>query len=48
MTSKSKAIEIIKGIHKIKIDRLYWISDASPPKNLSKAFYFNVDDVNFL
>lgn len=48
MTSKSKAIEIIKGIFGIKIDRLYWISDSSPPKNLSKAFYFNIDDVKIL
>ncbi len=43
---KSKAIEIIKGRTLIYLDRLFWISDSSPPKNLTKAFYFNIDDVN--
>jgi hypothetical protein len=26
-------------------DRLYWISDSEPPKNISQSFYFNIDDV---
>ncbi len=29
----------------ICIDKLYWYSNATPPKNVPDAFFFNVDDV---
>lgn len=25
-------------------DKLYWISDAQPPKNIPNAFFFNIDN----
>jgi len=48
MNNRPKPIEIIKGKTYFILDRLYWISDSSPPKNLNKAFYFNIDDVFFI
>ena len=46
MDKKSKAIEIIRGIYNVNIDKLFWISDATPPKNIPKSFYFNIDNVS--
>lgn len=45
MNTKAKAIEIIKGKTSPTLDRLYWISDTQPPKNVAKSFYFNIDNV---
>ncbi len=46
MKKKSKAIEIIASKKiQLKIDRLYWLSDSEPPKNISESFYFNIDNV---
>lgn len=45
MNTKAKAIEIIKGKTFPTQDRLYWISDTQPPKNVAKSFYFNIDNV---
>ena len=42
---RNKPVEIIKGTIRITVDRLYWISDSAPPKNVSKSFYFNIDNV---
>lgn len=36
LSIETKAIEIIK-------DKLYWISDKTPPKNQSNSFFFNID-----
>ena len=48
MNTKAKAIEIIKGTTFTSTDRLYWISDTQPPKNVAKSFYFNIDNVYLL
>lgn len=41
-TSSTKTIEIIP-------DKLYWMSDISPPKGIHDAFYFCVDkDLNYI
>ena len=47
------AIEIISGniierLNKNDIDKLYWVSDAKPPTNISSAFFFNIDNVSDL
>ena len=42
---KKKAVEIIKGMVGTNLDKLYWVSDTSPPKNMAKSFYFNIDNV---
>jgi hypothetical protein len=38
-------VEIIPG--KRYSDRLYWVSDDTPPRNSEKAYYFCIDDVNY-
>lgn len=38
-------VEIIPG--KRYLDRLYWVSDDTPPRNNAKAYYFCIDDVNY-
>lgn len=43
---KAKPLEIIKGKSTSILDRLYWIASESPPKNIAKSFYFNIDDVS--
>lgn len=49
MTSSSnKPIEIVKGIYSHIQGRLYWISADHPPKNIAKAFYFNIDNVKII
>lgn len=35
--SASNSIEIVP-------DRLYWLSDDKPPKNIQRAMYFSIDD----
>jgi cell division cycle 14 len=42
-------IEVIQGKYKCSLitllkDKLYWISDAQPPKNIPNAFFFNIDN----
>lgn len=29
----------------IFIDKLYWLSDVKPPKNIPNAFFFDIDEV---
>ena len=38
-------VEIIPG--KRYSDRLYWVSDDTQPKNIARAYYFCIDDVNY-
>lgn len=45
MKRKSQPIEIIKGTQWLNAERLYWVSDSEPPKNVSRSFYFNIDNV---
>jgi hypothetical protein len=45
MNKKGKAIEIIPSNSFFYLDRLYWISDSEPPKNINQSFYFNIDNV---
>jgi hypothetical protein len=26
------------------VDKLYWVSDATPPQNITNAFFFNIDN----
>jgi len=43
--SESLPIEIIPST--LHPDRLYWISDRSPPRNRPNSYYFCVDNVPF-
>ncbi len=38
MLNKEKCVEILK-------DKLYWISDTNPPKNLKNSYFFCIDKV---
>lgn len=35
---------IFRNLAHYLIDKLYWISDASPPQNYRNAFFFNIDN----
>jgi hypothetical protein len=47
MNKKGKAIEIRPSNSFFYPDRLYWISDSEPPKNINQSFYFNIDNVQY-
>ena len=38
MLNKENCVEILK-------DKLYWISDTNPPKNLKNSYFFCIDKV---
>lgn len=43
---QNHAVEILKSTEIFMIDRLYFMISDTPPKDIPKAFYFNIDDVS--
>lgn len=42
---QNSVVEVIKSKPAFYIDRLYFMISDKPPKDISKAFYFNIDNV---
>ena len=38
-------IPIIESLFYFNLDRFYYLADINPPKDIHKAFFFNIDDV---
>lgn len=42
---QNAVVEVIKSTHPLDLDRLYFMISDKPPKDIPKAFYFNIDNV---